>query len=79
MLRKIKDIKVIIRYYWNYDKLYTILFFFRCIVGAIISTINSIYLLKVVFDAFETSTNINYIIEFILLIAGINVIYFLFN
>jgi ATP-binding cassette subfamily B protein len=68
-----------LKYYFKNAPLYTMIYYLQTVVNSLIYVINSIYLLKLVFNAFEFQGAFTDIVFKILLIAVINIFVLLFN
>lgn len=79
MLKIIGNIKFIFLYYWKNTKKYLILFFLSNIASSILASINSVYLLKITFDAFEKKITFNELCKPIFVILLLNTMMFLFD
>ena len=78
-MNKIKSIIFILKYYLKATPAYLFIYYVQVILNALIFVVNSIYKLRIVFNAFESRIELYFILTQLLLIIATNILLMLFN
>lgn len=79
MIKRLNSLGIIIKVYWETSRLYTILFFMKKLFTGSLMAINSIYLLKIVFELMDGMKKYDQTIGIICCIIILNIINIIFG
>ena len=74
ILYKMKSLNLVLRSYWTVSKLYTVLYFIRRVFSAVLTAVNHIYLLEVVFELMEGVRDLRQVVVITSIIISANIL-----
>lgn len=69
-----KSLNLVLRSYWTVSKLYTVLYFIRRVFSAVLTAVNHIYLLEVVFELMEGVRDLRQVVVITSIIICANIL-----
>jgi len=78
-MSKINSIIYILKYYLRTTPAYLFVYLIQAVLNALIFTVNGIHLPRIVFNAFESGTELYILLQQVSLIIAVNILLMLFN